>query len=314
MISRTEQSDQAPNRVNNRVEPVTRHTGFSLNQSKQVKNLVNDATISDYDILINNFDENVNIKCSSGFFIRVGSPAILDLARQTCENKSLNICNIKIRCSNSRISLDENNLHVNSTYFFDLTDFTNDALVGKVTVHCHVTTKVIQLQGSKLISGSKAPVWFFKNVLQNTLQRESSEKRVSISKTNDDISKLLSEELTCELCDKKYKTPGGLQKHLQSKHESVKHSSPQPSQSVPSILRKRKSSIVDVDCGPPEKTLALENSVSVPRITTTPAPVPLSVAPPSTSPQSSSFPVVPMPPPRTSTVPSSLTLTIPTSS
>ena len=125
----------------------------------------------------------------------MASPAILDLARQTCEDKSFIISNIIIRCSNSRISLDENNLHVNSTYFFDLTDLTHDAPIGKVTIHCHVTTKVIQLQGSKLVAGSKAPVWFFENVLKNTFEMESFEQRDSISKTNEDISKLTAEIL-----------------------------------------------------------------------------------------------------------------------
>ena len=43
MISRFEHSDEAPPRANNQVESVSRHTGFSLNQSKQIKNLVKDA-------------------------------------------------------------------------------------------------------------------------------------------------------------------------------------------------------------------------------------------------------------------------------
>ena len=175
----------------------------------------------------------------------MASPAILDLARQTCEDKSFIISNIIIRCSNSRISLDENNLHVNSTYFFDLTDLTHDAPIGKVTIHCHVTTKVIQLQGSKLVAGSKAPVWFFENVLKNTFEMESYEQRDSISKTNEDISKLTAEDLTCELCDKKYKTPGGLQKHLQTKHGSLVQNSSQTALTVTRNLRKRGPSEAD---------------------------------------------------------------------
>ena len=158
MITGTEHSDKALIRAE--PEHVQRHTGFALNQSKQVKNLVKDAAIKDFDTVYNNFNENINVKCSSGFYLWVATPVLLDLAKQACDT-NLTISNINIQCTNNRISLDENNLHVNSTYFFELADSVTEALLGRVTVHCHVTTKVIQFQGSKLILGTKAPVWFF---------------------------------------------------------------------------------------------------------------------------------------------------------
>ena len=152
----------------------TRQAGFTLNQGKQFENLRKDSNIANYDTVINNFNENMNVKCNSGFYIQVASPALLSLAKQTSQPHSLVINNIRIRCSNRRISLDNQNLLVNSTYFFDLLEPTNDKVLGKVTIHCHVTTKVVQLQGSSIISGSKAPVWFYDNVLQGTFAREST--------------------------------------------------------------------------------------------------------------------------------------------
>ena len=128
----------------------TRHAAFALNRTKQLKNLRKDAIIEDFDIVINNYEENVNIKCSSGFYLEVASPALLSLANQSAE-KPLEICNLNIKCCNTKNSLDATNLLINNTYSFDLTDSSN-ILLGRVTVHCHVTSKVVQLQGSRLVS------------------------------------------------------------------------------------------------------------------------------------------------------------------
>ena len=59
-------TDKAPTSVN--AKYYTRLTGFSLNHTKQMKNLKKDANIANFDTVINNHNENINIKCSSGFF------------------------------------------------------------------------------------------------------------------------------------------------------------------------------------------------------------------------------------------------------
>ena len=51
----------------------TRHTGFTLDQSKLTKNLIKDAKLNDYDEVINNYGDNVNLKCSSGFYLEVST-------------------------------------------------------------------------------------------------------------------------------------------------------------------------------------------------------------------------------------------------
>ena len=276
------ESNEALVSVENAHEINTRHTGFALNQSKQIKNLRRDAVIENYDTVINNHDENLNAKCSSGFYLEVASPALLSLAKQTCD-ASLVINDVGIKCLNSRISLDSHNLLVNSTFFFDLLDTASGESLGKVTIHCHVTTKVVQLQGSKLISGSKAPVWFFNNVLKNTFERESSERSTEIEKVNNEACKLTSDDLKCNHCEKKYKTATGLQKHLQTKHDSLIFQTDERN------LRKRRNpDFSELEYCPPTKTLALGSpcptAVPTPSPPTTVTPAMFSVAsPPQTS-------------------------------
>ena len=180
----------------------TRHTEFTLNQSKLTKNLKKDAIIENYVTVVNNYQENVNIKCGSGFYLEVAGPALLSLAKQTSDNSSLIIKNIRIACTNTRMSLDNQNFHVNSTFFFNLHNIESDNLLGSVTIHCHVTTLTVQLQGSKIISGEKAPIWFFEQVLKNTFDREGNKKSNSIKDANEAIGKLACED-ACISCDKK---------------------------------------------------------------------------------------------------------------
>ena len=265
MITEVEHSDEALI-ANNQVNFNTRQTGFALNQSKQMKNLRKNAEAINYDTVINNFNENINLQCSSGFYLEVGSPALLSLAKQTCATSQLVVTGVRIHCSNTRISLDDHNLHVNSTYFFDLLDDSSGSALAKVTVHCHVTTRVIQLQGSKVVASSKAPVWFFENVLKNTFDREGSERRDSIIKTNEDIIQFTSTDLSCTHCDKKYKTAPGLLKHVQTKHETLAETSAQILPPDSRILRKRRGPDNSVTDCPPPKTMALESSTSSPDI------------------------------------------------
>ena len=58
--------DEAPLSVNAPTHS-TRHTDFALKQSKLTKNLKKDAISTNYETVINNYDENINLKCSSGF-------------------------------------------------------------------------------------------------------------------------------------------------------------------------------------------------------------------------------------------------------
>ena len=128
-------------------------------------------------------------------------------------------------------------------------------MLGTVTIHCHVTSKLVKLQGSRLISGNKAPVWFFDNVLANTFAQEGTKRKSAIELDNRDINNNIATDANeCTLCDKKYKTTTGLQKRINTKHAGKSLQSEQHT-------RKRKnpslSSEEDEEHLPPTKSAAV---------------------------------------------------------
>ena len=231
----------------------TRHTGFSLDQSKQTNNLKKDALVVNYDTVVNNYNENVNVKCSSGFYLKVANPALLFLAKQSANLvNSLVINTVKIHCTNS-----------------DVSNCTSGNTLGTVTIHSHVSTRLVQLQGSKLIAGFKAPVWFFKNVLKNTYDHEAVLRKTSIDEANKAVMNIPSGDTKCNLCDKKYKTAPNLQKHIITKHETL------TLQTVEKVPQKRIGSPISClidsdDYSHPPKTIAygsvVPESISYPAI------------------------------------------------
>ena len=126
----------------------TRRAGYALNQKKLIKNLKKDAVINAFDTVFNNHNENVSIKCNSGFFLEI-FPSFHDLAQKCVTPMIFN--HFRIVCTNEKTSLDHLNLHVNNLYLFDVLSLDNDAVVAHVSVHIHITTKLIQLQGSRLV-------------------------------------------------------------------------------------------------------------------------------------------------------------------
>ena len=48
-----------------------RTANFTLNQNKQTERIKHDAAINDYEVTVNNMDQNATIKCSTGFYIQV---------------------------------------------------------------------------------------------------------------------------------------------------------------------------------------------------------------------------------------------------
>ena len=176
-----------------------RRASYALNKKKLTKNLKKDALISMYETTVNNHEQNVNIKCSSGFFLEVASPGLLDLAKQASHTKPLTFNTVAIICTNSRNSLDNINLHLNIMYSYDIfyTD-KMDTPIATVTIHSHTTTKLIQLQGFKLVLNVKAPVWFYNNVLKDTLEREAETRKQNV----DVINSCILDKTTCTLCKK----------------------------------------------------------------------------------------------------------------
>ena len=179
----------------------TRRATFALNKKRLTRNLKKDAQIENFHTVYNNFDENVNIKCSSGFFLNVIGPGFLELAKQASDPANpLVIDGLKLQCNNERASLDNCNLLVNMIYNFTVSDPANSSILGSVRVHVHVTTKLVQLQGAKVIRGTKAPVWFHQNVLKDTLKREAEKRKAEIDNTNREVLEIDSSP--CKNCNK----------------------------------------------------------------------------------------------------------------
>ena len=61
--------------------PNIQEANYCLNKNKQVTGIQNDATLIDYDVELNNFEENATIKCSSGFYAQVAKPFFASLAK-----------------------------------------------------------------------------------------------------------------------------------------------------------------------------------------------------------------------------------------
>ena len=71
---------------------VSRQSEFTLNRTRQTKKLQKNAiNIETYEITINNYDTNVNLRCNTGFYAQVAGPALLNLAEQTCNENFLSI-------------------------------------------------------------------------------------------------------------------------------------------------------------------------------------------------------------------------------
>ena len=58
----------------------TRNVDYALNRDKHLRKLQKDATIDDFNIEINNKDQNVNIHCNTGFYTTVAVPALQGLS------------------------------------------------------------------------------------------------------------------------------------------------------------------------------------------------------------------------------------------
>ena len=178
------------------------HTDYGLSRTRQTNNLKRDAVLQNYRIDVNDNDKNVNLRCNSGFFLKVASPLLHSLAQQT--TTPLTIANVSVTCSNTREALDKLSLLVNNVYFFLLYDLDKPSKAAiKVTVHSHVTQHCVQLQGSDAIDGVKAPLWFTHNILLNAFDKGAATHQAAISIVNNQINHMPSSTPSCVSCNKK---------------------------------------------------------------------------------------------------------------
>ena len=142
----------------------TRSTSYALNSENLVSNLVRDASlVQDIICEFNCGGQNVNIKCSSGFYAAVAKPSLCSIS----EGHSLTVQAIVATVTTPGTdTTDMNGLAVNTLLKISLkTASTPASILGSLTIHLHHTTRLIQIQGNfKMPDSTPGPVWFAEHV------------------------------------------------------------------------------------------------------------------------------------------------------
>ena len=163
---------------------------FRLDQSKQLKRLKKDSTLSNFEVEINKSEENVNILCSVGFYAKVALPTFEHIAAgaETVAD------NVSVICHDVTKRTDANGAATTTVIIYRL--YQDKISIGQVTVHLHHTTRNVQLQGSALMpNNSKAPVWFLQNILRNKFTRLSDTQTQDILQLNKAVVDTLGRDM-----------------------------------------------------------------------------------------------------------------------
>ena len=165
-----------------------RKANFKLNEAKQIAGICKDAVKNNFDIISNDQNKNINITCNSGFYDQVAKPALCSLI----EGSLPQVLGIPIICEKVTKNLDNRGKEFNRTIFFKLGHRSPNYL-GKVTLHTHHSTRLVQVQGGSLMPDkSTSASWFVRNVLYGKMQAFAQAKKHDISAFNDAISKMSS--------------------------------------------------------------------------------------------------------------------------
>ena len=152
---------------------------YFLNQDKQTERICKDASVSDMNIVVNNRDTNVNVQCSSGFYIVVLKPVMSSI-------------NVGLVCQYPPIQVTCTEV-VNITDQAGVPDFTRVSFnlkgpLGSVCIHFRHTTRLVQVQGSaKMHDKTTAAVWFTEHFLSNRFQKLAKVKQYDISSFNERV-------------------------------------------------------------------------------------------------------------------------------
>ena len=172
---------------------LVRNHNFTLNREKQVSSLAQDTAIDDFEILINNKDTNVNLKCSPGFYAEVARPAMSSFMQGT---KFL-IGSVHVNCFHIAFNRDSTGVEESRVLHLDLGDGGRHPPQAKVTLTLHHTTRLLQIQGGTTMSDkSKAASWFLHHYVKQKFDFEAKLKKYDISKFNKAIDELFTESQT----------------------------------------------------------------------------------------------------------------------
>ena len=165
-----------------------RQASYNLQKKRQLSNLSEDSTISDFEINISPVAHNVTIKCNTGFYNLVVLPALSNIT----EHFEQQVDGVTINCNEVTKHVDKSNSHINVKIVFPLT-YHGGTSAGAVTVHLHHTTRRVQCQGSSLVHGvTRAPVWFVDNFVKVIFNFYANSKSLDISKFNAAVRECIS--------------------------------------------------------------------------------------------------------------------------
>ena len=171
-----------------------RTANYSLNKNKQMNEIHKDASINDFEVTVNNFDQNATIKCSSGFYTQVALPSFATLAKRSVFSKS----KVAITVDEVTITQDKSGLESNRLMYFSFV--TEQKSIGGATVHLHHSTRTIQIQGSHVMpDASRAAAWFANNVTVTRFKEQAKAKKYAIKAFNEAAKKLSSSNISANL-------------------------------------------------------------------------------------------------------------------
>ena len=155
---------------------------YILNQDKQTEKIKNDAAKHDYEVNVNNNDQNATVKCSSGFYIQVARASLGSL-----HSPSVLACG-DIAITVDRVTVTKDKLGIEATKLLSFSFLSNQDRIAGVTVHLHHSTRTIQIQGSSVMPDStRSALWFLKNFVLIRFKEQAKAKNYAIRSTNESI-------------------------------------------------------------------------------------------------------------------------------
>ena len=154
------------------------HLNHTLNREKQVEKIFDNASRQAIEIEINNNEENVNIKCSPGFYNLVVKPCLLSVSE-----------GFQITCRNVTFELNSITPHKDLSGIIQTTVlkfiYRVDLMQYGVTISLHHTTQLVQIQGgSKMSDGTKAASFVLNHVIADLFNSRSSTHKSEIDSFN----------------------------------------------------------------------------------------------------------------------------------
>ena len=166
-------------------QPNFRSANYALNQDKQANKIREDASLNDYEVTVNNNDQNVTIKCSSGFYIQVAKASFMTLDKCSV----LSTAKVAITVDEIAVTKDKSGLEATRLIHFSFK--TEQKSLGGVALHLHHSSRTLQVQGSYIMpDSSRAALWFLNNAIISRFKDLAKTKKFAIKNFNDAVLKL----------------------------------------------------------------------------------------------------------------------------